>query len=237
MEQYSIRISSRAKYMRLSLSLDKGLIVVIPESMNQFQAQQMIPAFVKQQHSWITRSIKKLTEKKKLRSINEACALPEKIQLTALEQVFIVDYINLPDASIILNYTDKQQLMIRGQLDNKKAVFACLQKYFKQYARSYLQQRLDELSEQLKIPYNRLTVRAQKTRWGSCSSKKNINLNYKLIFIDKSLLDYVLIHELLHIIHMNHSKAYWSDLALIMPDARTIDKQLNQVTKEMPCWM
>jgi len=236
-DQYSIRISKRAKYMRLSLSLEKGLVVVIPQFMTKNQVNTMLPDFINQQQKWITQTLKKLQLKKQLRPSAEQCLLPEKISLIALEQIFSIEYINIVDVSLILEYKEDNHLIISGHIDNKKGVFSLLERFFKQYARSYLQLRLDELSHDLNLPYNRLTVRAQKTRWGSCSSKKNINLNYKLVFLDKCLMDYVLIHELLHTIHMNHSKAYWIDLDAVMPGSRSFDKQLNQVTRTLPCWM
>jgi len=112
-----------------------------------------------------------------------------------------------------------------------------LELFFKDYARLHLYNRLKQLSDELKLPFNRLTIRAQKTRWGSCLSKKNINLNYRLLFIDKKLMDYVLIHELLHTIYLNHSKIFWQQLESYMPDARNRDKQLKDVAKLLPCWM
>lgn len=235
--QYSIRVSARAKYMRLNLSLERGLVVVIPKSMSQYQAGKMIPDFVKQQQEWISRSLKKLQKKKNLRPVFEQCPLPETIQLRALQETFSITYIAANDSALILEHKADQHLCLCGPIDNKKSVFNVLEDFFKQYARFYLQQRLDELSEQLNLPYNRLTVRAQKTRWGSCSSRKNINLNYRLIFIEKYLLDYVLTHELLHTTHMNHAKEYWSELDSIIPNSRMIDKQLNQITKSLPCWI
>ena len=236
-DQFSIRISKRAKYMRLTLSLEKGLVVVIPQSMTKYQVSTMVPDFITQQQKWITHTLKKLQANKQLRPNVEQCLLPKKIALIALQQTFSIEYIHLLNMSLVLEYKENYHLIISGHIDNKKAVFNLLEHFFKQYARPYLQESLDQLSDDLGLPYNRLTVRAQKTRWGSCSSKKNINLNYKLIFLDKLLMDYVLIHELLHTIHMNHSKAYWTDLQVIMPQARRIDKQLNQAVRTLPCWI
>lgn len=223
--------------MRLRLSLEKGMEVVIPKSMSLSQANKIIPKFVYEQQDWIERSIKKLQKKKQLRPIAEECLLPDKINVTALNQVFYINYDPMSERSLLLHCTQHDQLLISGSIKNNKAVFNLFEQFFKQYARRYLQQRLDELSSELNLSYNRLTIRAQKTRWGSCSSKKNINLNYKLIFVDKALLDYVIIHELLHTVHMNHSKAYWSALESILPGARSRDKQLNLVNKSLPCWM
>lgn len=72
--------------------------------------------------------------------------------------------------------------------------------------------RLDELAAQHGFKYRRVCIRNQKTRWGSCSSLNNINLNIGLIKLPEYLQDYVILHELVHTIHKNHSKAFWAKL-------------------------
>lgn len=237
LQQCSIRVSSRAKYMRLSVSLEKGIIVVIPEAMSQQLAAKLIPEFVEDKQHWINNAIEKLQAQKSIKPSIGHCQLPDQVTLTALEQVFSINYVNLPDSNLALLHKHSKQLEIRGDLNNRKAVFTLLERFFKDYARFYLQQRLEQLSKESGLSYNRLTIRAQKTRWGSCSAKKNINLNYRLLFIRKSLLDYILLHELAHTVHMNHSKAFWSLLESLIPDARSRDRQVNQAAKNLPCWI
>lgn len=235
--------------MRLTISLEKGIVVVVPKSMSQRKMAKLIPEFVKDKQFWLSEAIEKLQARKQLRPVIEQCQLPEKITLYALGHVFSIVYDaegsllnaegSLPGAegSLTLRQLDDYKLEIKGDLRNKKRVFALLEMFFKDYARFYLKQRLDQLSKELNLPYNRLTVRAQKTRWGSCSSKKNINLNYRLLFIEKKLLDYILLHELVHTVHMNHSKAFWIFLESLMQDARSRDKQVNRVAESLPCWI
>lgn len=228
--------------MRLTVSLDKGIEVVVPDSMSRRQMNKFIPQFVKDRQLWISEAIEKLQAKNALRKTIEQCQLPEEIILPAIDQIFAVNY--LPDSAVHQSQTMLQllhkgefQLEFRGNVNNKKQVFALLEGFFKDYARYYLTQKLEQLSCQLNLPYNRLTIRAQKTRWGSCSAKKNINLNYRLLFIDEELLDYIVLHELIHTVHMNHSKAFWTCLESFMPDARRRDKKINQVVNELPCWI
>ena len=61
----------------------------------------------------------------------------------------------------------------------------------------------------MQTSYNKITLRRQKTRWGSCSSKKNLNFNWQLVYFEPKIIDYVIIHELAHLTHMNHSKNFW----------------------------
>ncbi|RLC31268.1 MAG: hypothetical protein DRH32_04510 [Deltaproteobacteria bacterium] len=101
-------------------------------------------------------------------------------------------------------------------------------------ARKKLVRRLDELAVKYGFSYNRVFVRNQKTRWGSCSVKNNINLNVNLVNLPGELLDYVILHELMHTRIRNHGKIFWKELDLLMGDARQLDKELNRY-EILPC--
>ena len=87
--------------------------------------------------------------------------------------------------------------------------------------------RLRELAERHGFKYNRVTIRNQKTRWGSCSSKNNLNLNIKLYNLPRQLMDYVILHELVHTEIKDHSPRFWRELDKYVGDAKALRKQLN----------
>jgi len=95
-------------------------------------------------------------------------------------------------------------------------------------ARKKLVDRLNELSEQNGFHYNKVFVRNQKTRWGSCSSKNNINLNMKLVRLPDEMIDYVLLHELVHTRIKNHTKAFWAELNKFVGDAKEMSKKMKK---------
>jgi predicted metal-dependent hydrolase len=95
-------------------------------------------------------------------------------------------------------------------------------------ARKKLVNRLNELSEQYGFSYNKVFMRNQKTRWGSCSSKNNINLNMKLVRLPDEMIDYVLLHELVHIRIKNHTNAFWAELNKFVGDAKEMSKKMNE---------
>ena len=97
----------------------------------------------------------------------------------------------------------------------------------KNRAREKLIKRLDELSTKYELPYNRIFIRNQKTRWASCFGKNNISLNIKLALLPDDLLDYVLLHELVHTQIKNHSKKFWKTLDGLVIDAEKMDRRLN----------
>ena len=94
--------------------------------------------------------------------------------------------------------------------------------------RRILVQRLNELSEKHGFPYNRVFVKSQKTRWGSCSEKKNINLNFNLVRLPEKLMDYAIMHELVHTKILNHSTRFWVLLEKFVKNARDLDRELQQ---------
>ncbi len=98
----------------------------------------------------------------------------------------------------------------------------------KENARQLLTKRLYELAQKYNFQYNKVSIRSQKTRWGSCSSKNNISLNKKLLHLPNDLIDYILLHELVHTRVKNHSKDFWNELETVVPNARSIDKQLSE---------
>jgi predicted metal-dependent hydrolase len=95
-------------------------------------------------------------------------------------------------------------------------------------ARRVIVDRLQELALSHGFFYQRVFVRNQKTRWGSCSSKNNINLNVNLIRLPAALRDYVILHELVHTRIKNHSPRFWEELGKYIKDCKQVDKQLNQ---------
>ena len=107
-----------------------------------------------------------------------------------------------------------------------------LKKFYHDMAVSHLNQRVRTLSESTQLFPKRLTFRNQKTRWGSCSSDGSLNLNWKLIAFDPSLIDYVVIHELCHIKHPNHSKRFWTLVESFCPEYKIHNKQLNKLQFE-----
>lgn len=87
-------------------------------------------------------------------------------------------------------------------------------------ARSIFTQKAAYYARLMGVTYGRISIREQKTRWGSCSAKGNLNFNWKLVLMPPEILDYVVVHELAHRLQMNHSAAFWAEVGKILPDYR-----------------
>lgn len=118
--------------------------------------------------------------------------------------------------------------------------------YFKQFKNSFLlgdnksnylkhkdnalvfaRERVDYYNQFYNFDFNRISVKNQKTRWGSCSRKGNLNFNYKILFLPEKSADYIIVHELCHLGELNHSKRFWNLVAKVMPDYSNIRKSLK----------
>ena len=95
---------------------------------------------------------------------------------------------------------------------------AVQENWLKSVAKKYFDERAEQLSIALNLPYNKLFVRTEKRKWGNCSSLKNISLNWRLVKAPKFVIDYVIVHELVHTIMMNHSHKFWTLLRSLYPD-------------------
>ena len=101
-------------------------------------------------------------------------------------------------------------------------------KRLRQRAGEMIRERVEYYAPKMGVTYNRIFIKEQKTRWGSCSSSGNLNFNWKLILIDEELLDYVVVHELAHRKQMNHSPQFWQEVEKILPDYKERRRRLKE---------
>ena len=100
-------------------------------------------------------------------------------------------------------------------------------KEHKENARKIAQERLVYFNQFYNHKINKIYIRNQKSRWGSCSGKGNLNFNYKIVFLPPELVDYIIVHELCHIKEMNHSNRFWSLVAKQIPNYKELQKAIK----------
>ena len=114
-----------------------------------------------------------------------------------------------------------------AQIEADSSTFTTNVPINRKVARRVIVDRLDQLAKRHGFAYNRVFVRNQKTRWGSCSAANNISLNIQLIRLPAALMDYTIVHELVHTRIKNHGPEFWRLLEECIPQARQMDRQLN----------
>jgi len=117
----------------------------------------------------------------------------------------------------------------RVDISNMEIVSKCYDKFYKNYAKNYLTQRVEHYSKIMGLSFSEIKFRKMRSRWGSCSSRGVITLNIELIKIDKRLIDFIVVHELSHLVHMNHSKKFHSLVECYIPDAKALNRELRAI--------
>jgi hypothetical protein len=102
-------------------------------------------------------------------------------------------------------------------------------KKYKDQALRFVVERINYYNRFYGFNFNQIRIKNQKTRWGSCSDKSNLNFNYKIIFLPSDLADYLIIHELCHLKELNHSKRFWGLVARTIPDYEEKRKKIKSI--------
>jgi predicted metal-dependent hydrolase len=223
---YELVKSSRAKYIRIKLSPDGKLSVVLPDGIPAQHAHD----FVQSHRDWVNRQLLKL-EQNPPRFITT----PDELNLRLLGEVWQIRYQEMDEQKVTLEQVpDGSVLSISGLISDIPLVKKVLGMWLKRKAVPVLNQMLEKLARQHGFEYVRCTIRGQKTRWGSCSTKGNINLNYKLLFCPREIVEYVMIHELSHTHEHNHSPQFWAIVESCDPDFQQHRQQLRELEKDIP---
>ena len=160
-------------------------------------------------------------------------ALPANIELLAIGEKIQVVYVENRKEALIW----KQEVLQLSICSDEVAVPELLRYWLKIYAKEYLPDLLKKTAADMRIDYRAVSVRLQKSRWGSCSMRGNISLNAKLLLLPPEVVRYVLVHELAHLKHMNHSAAFWHYVEKFEPDYREKRSELRRLSMGLPVWV
>lgn len=103
-------------------------------------------------------------------------------------------------------------------------------KKYKENARALVLIKLHEFNKVYNFKWNRVAIRNQKSRWGSCSTKGNLNFNYKIALLPLHLAEYIIVHELCHLEEFNHSGAFWKLVSLTVPAYKSVQGELKRIS-------
>ena len=128
---------------------------------------------------------------------------------------------------------DESGITVFSPTQSPQQIRALLKTYLSRLALNEIKTALDKWSPVFREKYGRVTIREQRSRWGSCSAKRNLNFNWKLILAPPECLEYVVIHELAHLKVFNHSEAFWKEVGKCMPDYDIWRKWLKKQGQEL----
>jgi predicted metal-dependent hydrolase len=232
---YRLRKSSRAKRLHLRFSPISGLEVVVPERKTRAFSFN-IEEILNEKRSWIEKCFSNIDLS--MGFFKEAKPfLPETLHLAALNKNFTIIYQASERKQCIVREEVGELLKIIGNIAVPEQCILALKKFLKKQALAYLSPALKSLSEKQELVYTGLSIRGQKTVWGSCTPAKKISLNYKLLFFPENIVKYVLIHELCHLQHLNHSKSFWNLVRKYDPNYEEHRKILRNSSTILPLWL
>jgi len=189
------------KVARVKISPKGEVQIILPNWLPKKYAAQLYS----QKRQWIE---KKRKEAQKPRPVFKEVGVEEML---LWGDIFDTKY-----ADQDIEHIDKNNKIVYAKILSFDIEF--LKKLYMQIAKKYLVKRTAYLADAQGFSYCRLTIRGQKTRWGSCSSKGNISLNYKLLKMPPVVSDYIILHELAHTRYLNHSPDFWSLVGHICPE-------------------
>lgn len=214
-----VRTSNRAKHLRLAVSRNRGAYVVKPRRASRVTAHR----FVVKHEQWLKKHIPMASDRLIIRD-GDKFSFSKSLSVTTDKNASQVSTSETVDKLIIA-------LPVGTKLEDPQAQEATMKEIIKIWraeAKKYLPKRLEMIAKKHKLSFNDVRVKYMHSRWGSCSSRNNINLNIQLMRLEPELIDHVLTHELCHTRHHNHSKAFWSLFESLEPDARQMSKKLRQ---------
>ena len=223
-----VRESRRARRLAVRVHRTGRVEVVVPPR----TSRATVSDFLARHRDWIeTRRAAALRNKPP-----EVPFPPPQIALPALYETWRVHLAGGTGRLRIREATD-ELLVIAGDTAEAQQVKDGLRRWLMGRAQRVLAEHLADCAREFGFSYRRLSIRRQRTRWGSCSVQGTISLNCCILFQPPEVLRYLLIHELSHTRHMNHSRAFWQCVARCCPDYRKLDRQLLDGWRRVPSWL
>ena len=224
---WNVRISRRARRMSMRVFPGGRVEVVVPPG----AGVPAIERFVARHRDWAERRSSEL-----LRLAPKAAERrPVYVEMELLGRGWHVEY--LPGRRIRAEEVSGDRLRVHAPGLTDRHASQALVPWLTRLATRELRPRLDALSRETGIDFARLSVRRQRTRWGSCSNKGTISLNVCLMFQRPAVVRYLMVHELCHRRHMNHSKRFWSLVGSFQPEWKPLDVELLQGWRNVPAWV
>jgi len=213
-------MGARGKRVNIRFSMEEAVLEVrIPGGKMTSEVQ----GFIQDKSTWILGNYRIRKSQSDRRS--DFYERINQDQILYLDNWYPVEWYRTP--ALIAHFSDKTIKIGFPGTAHQSDRLAILRKGMRQLAKSYLTTLLWKWADRTQSHVNNVVVKSQKSKWGSCSTKRNINLNWHLVFLPESVIDYLIVHELMHLREMNHSPAYWKWVEHYYPNYKAVNSQLN----------
>jgi predicted metal-dependent hydrolase len=205
---YILKQGFRINYIRLEIWPDHGLIVIVPPKCEK----KYIQDFIKSKKGWIFKKLAQQAERRKMeqeRELNHEDIiqfLGNDIRITVMPGNHRSDRVSL-----------ENDLLFISPDGSGKSINELVEDWYRFQAKLLINEKVELFSKEMGLEYKGFGIRGQKTRWGSCSRKRILSFNWKLMKAPETIIDYVVIHELAHIKEMNHSSKFWDVVSEYYP--------------------
>lgn len=229
----SIRESARARRLSIKVYPRGRVEVIVPRRTRAIDVER----FVRENRDWINKARASFASRHEAASY----ALPTRIDLPAIGKSVRVQYLRDGNGSGNREKVCYRQagtvLTLRGNTADHGLCIAAIKRWLADVARQEFAAQLLALSRLTGNVFESMHIRAQRTCWGSHSSSGTISLNLCLLFLRPAVVRYLMLHELCHSRHMNHSKRFWKLVGQFEPDYRMLDRELTECWQEVPGWV
>lgn len=206
-------VYSRRRTIAIKIEINGNIKVYAPKG----TSRRIIGDMVSSKADWI---IKNLHEVKSIRTQEAKREYIDGESLTYLGQDYPLQLKVNPELKKMTVRLSDDKFLVDTPVADAAAIRGGLEAWYRFMGADHINARLNYYQSLLDVNPSRVTIRNQKTRWGSCSSKGNLNFNWRLMMAPAEVIDYVVVHELSHMIHLNHSKNFWNQVSVILPDYR-----------------
>ncbi len=217
--KYAISLSSRRRTLCLQVHMN-GVIRVCAPAGTSLRA---IRDFIHQHLDWVIKKRNRFCSGRQplVGSLEEGARLPFLDRRLILRTHFV---------SIIRPRLSRQGDTLFLRAAGPARTRSLLENWYKEQARIHVEQRIKHFTPLIKCPApRRIRIADQKTRWGSCSARGVISINWRLMLAPAIIVDYVVVHELCHLLHPNHSDKFWAEVNHILPDYLGVRKRLHEI--------
>lgn len=225
--EFGVRRSTRARRLTVRVYPGGRVEVTVPAGVRP----ATVADFVARHRAWIDARVAEL----RTHAPPQREALPERVFLQALDADWQVRYVARRRPG--LRVTAARALEVYGDPAEVSGARRLLRRWLVDEARDALEPWLGRLARDSGLDFERLQLRRQRTRWGSCSRSGTISLNVCLLFQPPAVVRYLMVHELCHTRQMNHSPRFWGLVRALEPDYRLLDRELTRGWRHVPAWV